>query len=527
MTAPATPSRPPGHGRAGAHGATSGAAPVEGRWGRLGALWEERPLAVVLAVAALLRLAAAFLSPGFAFHDDHFEVVEIAQRWVDGGRDWLDRTDSLRSLVYPGLHWAVFAGLEGVGVTDPQTKMLVVRLLNAAWSMLSVLFGYKIAEAIAGRERARLAGLLLAAFWLAPFSAVRDLVEVACQPPLMIALWLLVRTPEGPRRRDALVAGAWLGLAFTIRFQTLVIPATLGLVLLVSRRVVPAVLLGVGTLLSAAVLQGGSDWIGYGRPFSSFLAYLAYNSNPQNVAGYPTGPWHRYLGTLLGVLVPPTSVLLLAGVLRTARRLPLLFWPAFAFIALHSAYAGKQERFLFPILPILFVLAAIGAGELAKGVRALARRPRLVRGLWIWFWLANTVLLAVYTTNYSKRSRVAPLSWLHAQADVRGVVLETVEGSAPFVPLFYLAKTVPVYALPGSRSVEELRAEIEASPGTAPNYVVLTGEANLDARLERLRPVFPRLTPVASFDPGLVDRLLHRLNPRRNVNLAARVYRSE
>jgi hypothetical protein len=495
--------------------------------GRLHALWAEHPLAVVLAVAAVLRLAAALLSPGFAFHDDHFEVIEPAQRWVDGWRDWLGRTDSLRSLVYPGFHWAVFAGLEFLGVTDPQAKMLVVRLLNAAWSMLSVLFGYRIAEAVAGRERARVAGLLLAAFWLAPFSAVRDLVEVACQPPLMIALWLLVRTPGGPARRDALLAGAWLGLAFTIRFQTLVIPATLGLVLLASRRLAPAVLLGLGTLASAAVLQGGSDWIGYGRPFSSFLAYLAYNSDPQNVAGYPTGPWHRYLGTLLGVLVPPTSVLLLAGVLRTARRLPLLFWPAFAFVALHSAYAGKQERFLFPVLPLLFVLAAIGAGELARDVRALARRPRLVRGLWVWFWVANTIALTVYTTNYSKRSRVAPLSWLHAQADLRGVVLETVEGRAPFVPLFYLGKPVPVYPLPRSRSVDELRAEIAAAPGAPPNYVVLTGEADLDARLERLRPVFPRLTPVASFQPGVVDRILHRLNPRRNVNLPAHVYRSE
>jgi hypothetical protein len=494
---------------------------------RLGAWWEEHPLAVTLAVAGGLRLAAAFLSPGFAFHDDHFEVVEVAQRWVDGASDWLGRSDSLRSLVYPGFHWAVFAGLERLGLTDPQAKMVVVRLLNAAWSMLSVLFGYRIAERVAGRERARVAGLLLAAFWLAPFSAVRDLVEVACQPPLMIALWLLVRAPAGPRSRDAFLAGIWLGVAFTIRFQTLVVPLTLGLVLLLRRRVVPAALVGIGTLVSAAILQGGSDWIGYGRPFSSFLAYLDFNSNPQNVAGFPNGPWYRYMLTLVGVLVPPTSLLLLAGVLRTARRLPLLFWPAFAFVALHSAYPGKQERFLFPVLPLLLVLAAIGVGELATRVTAFAARPRLVRGLWTWFWIANAILLAVYTANYSKRTRIAPLSWLHAQADVRGVVLETTETRAPFVPLFYLGKAVPVYALPRSRSVDALRAEIDAAAGAPPNYVVLTGEADLDARIRRLETAFPRLTPVAHFDPGVVDWLLHRMNPRHNVNLTARVYRSE
>lgn len=504
----------------------AGSSPLGAAWRRLGAWWAERPLAVVVAVAAALRLAAAFLSPGFAFHDDHFEVIEVAQGWVDGARDWLGRTDSLRSLVYPGLHWAVFAGLERLGITDPQAKMLVVRLLNGAWSMLSVVFGYRIAEAVAGRERARVAGLLLAAFWLAPFSAVRDLVETACQPPLMIALWLLVRGANGPRRRDALLAGLWLGVAFTIRFQTLVIPGTLGLVLLLQRRVAPAVLLGLGTALSAAVLQGGSDWLGYGRPFSSFLAYLAFNSDPRNVAGFPTGPWHRYLGTLLGVLVPPTSLLLLAGVLRTARGLPLLFWPAFAFIALHSAYRGKQERFLFPVLPLLLVLAVVGAKELAERFRPLVQRPRLVRGLWAWFWIANAVLLAAYTTSYSKRTRVAPLSYLHRQADVAAVVLETSEADAPYVPIFYLGKPLPVFHLPRGKSVEALRAELEGS-GARPNYVVMTGEKDLDARLERLRPVFPRLARVSSFGPGAVDWLLHRMNPRRNVNLTAHVYRAE
>ena len=491
---------------------------------RLAAWWEERPLTVTLIVAAGLRLAAAWLSPGFAFHDDHFEVVEIAQRWVDGGRDWLGSSDSLRSLVYPGLHWALFSALERLGLTDPQTKMLVVRLLNAAWSLLSVLFGYRIAEAVAGRARARVAGLLLAAFWLAPFSAVRDLVEVACQPPIVIALWLLVRAPGGPRGRDALLAGIWLGAAFTIRFQTLVIPGTLGLVLLLRRRIAPAALLGVGTVLSATILQGGSDWIGYGRPFSSFLAYLHFNSDPRMIGTFPTGPWYRYLETLTGVLVPPTSLLLLFGVLWTARRHALLFWPVFAFLALHSVYPGKQERFLFPVLPPLLVLAAIGSHELAVHLRVLATRPRLVRGLWAWFWVANTLLLAAYTTNYSKRSRIAPLSWLHDRPDVRGVVLETSEAKPPYVPLFYLGKPVPVFELPQGKSVDALRMELGAA---RPNYVVLTGERDLDARVARLRPLFPQLDRVASFSPGVVDWLLHRMNPRHNVNLTAYVYRAD
>jgi len=493
---------------------------------RLGMLCRERPDVVILALAVATRLAAALLSRGFAFHDDHFEVVEVAQRWLDGHRDWLGTTESLRCLLYPGAHWVVLGLARTVGIEDPQVKMLVVRLLNAAWSMVGVIHGLRVAQAVAGAERARMAGLLLAVFWIAPFAAVHDLVEVACAPALLAALWWLVRSGEAPTPRGALLAGLWLGLAFAIRFQTATFALGIGLALLARRHWLPAFALGAGALLSAALLVGGTDWIGYGVPFSSLRAYVAYNAAPGVTAGYPTGPWYQYLLTLLGVLVPPASLLLLAGAVR-ARRHALLFWPTILFLAFHSAYPGKQERFLLPILPVVLILGAIGAAELAQEVRFLRERPRLVRGIWAWFWAANTLLLVLYTTNYSKRTRVEPLSFLRATGEARSVLVETSEPRAPYVPRFYLGSEVPVATLPATRTIEDLRAELIASGAPRPSHVVATGEPGLAARLERLRPICPAPRLLETFRPGVVDWLLHRANPRHNVNLTARVYRCE
>jgi len=493
---------------------------------RLDAAWRERPEALVLAAAVAVRLAAAFLSRGFAFHDDHFEVVEVAQRWLDGHRDWLGRTDSLRGLVYPGAHWVVLGLARALGIDDPQAKMLVVRLLDAAWSMVGVVYGLRVAQALAGRERARLAGLLLALFWIAPFASVHDLVEVACAPALLAALWWLLRGGDAPSPRQAFTAGLWLGLAFAIRYQTATFALGLGLVLLARRRVRAAVALGAGALASAALLVGGTDWLGYGVPFSSLRAYVAYNAAPGVTAGYPTGPWYQYLLTLLGVLLPPTSLLLLAGAVR-ARRHALLFWPALLFLAFHSAYPGKQERFLFPILPVVLVLGAVGAAELAQEVRFLRERPRLVRGLWSWFWVANTVLLALYTANYSKRTRVEPLSFLRSTGEARSVLVETSESRAPYVPRFYLGNEVPVAVLPASRAVDDVRAELAAAESPLPSHVVATGEPGLEARLERLRSLCAAPRLLTTIRPGAVDWLLHRANPRHNVNLTARIYRCE
>lgn len=494
----------------------------------LGRIWDERPIAVVMGLAIAVRLAAALLSRGYGMHDDHFFVVELAQRWADGHWDVSDEMVTMRSLVYPWLHAALFRGLQGLGLDDPSGKMLVVRVLHAAWSLLTVWFGYRIALAISDPRKARLAGLLLAVLWIQPFMSVRNLIEVVCQPLLMAAGWLLSREgdPAGPRRgRDAFAAGLLLGLAFVVRFQTLVLAAATALVLLALRRVRAALLLGAGVALAGALVLGGSDWLGFGRPFASLFAYLSYNSNPANVAGYPQGPWFQYLGLLAGVLIPPVSLLLLYGWARTWRTAPLLFWPALAFLAFHSAYPGKQERFILPILPMVALLGAVGWQTFAERSPFWARRPRLLRGLWAWFWGVNAVLLIPYTANYSKKSRVESLSVLHGCPDVRALVWETSEPRVTQPPLFYLRRDVPVYELPAGKSIEALRAEIAAGPA-APSHAVLMGTPGLEARLRRLEAILPGPIPELTVTPGAVDWLLHRLNPRHNVNLMAYVYRA-
>src|SRR3954466_15918992 len=105
--------------------------------------YDQNPFAWILFTAAILRLAAAILSKGYAMHDDHFLVIEPAQSWVDGSdyNYWLPTiTKGItkatgHSLLYPGLHYLLFSFLQLLGMNDPQTKMYVVRLLHAALSM--------------------------------------------------------------------------------------------------------------------------------------------------------------------------------------------------------------------------------------------------------------------------------------------------------------------------------------------------------------------------------------------------------
>ena len=80
-------------------------------------------------------------------------MIEAAGSWADGFdyNHWLpwNQGDTPRpsghSFFYVGLHYLLFVGLKPIGLGDPKTMMVVVRLLHAVWSLLVVRLGYRIA----------------------------------------------------------------------------------------------------------------------------------------------------------------------------------------------------------------------------------------------------------------------------------------------------------------------------------------------------------------------------------------------
>jgi hypothetical protein len=485
-------------------------------------LWNDRPLASIMTVAVVLRVVAAIFAKGYGMSDDHFCVIEPAQHWVDGARDWLGQSDSLRNLVYPGLHFLLFGALQKIGIFDPQVKMYVVRFLHAAFSLLTVWFGYKTVEAVSGRDAARSAGLLLAAFWLIPFMSVRNLIEFVCAPPLVIGCYYLYKDKPTLTGRSAFIAGIMFGTAFILRYQTAVVAATVGLVLLHSKKPKNAALFSAGLIAVAAILAGAVDWIAYGTPFSSFIAYVKYNS--VSAEAYTVGPWYQYILLIVGILVPPTGLLLLWGLGTTWRTYALIFWPTLAFLVLHSIYPNKQERFILPVLPFVVMLCAAGWSDFQSRSRFWNGHPNIRRGLWGWFWAVNLVLLAAFTTTYSKKTRCESLSFLYHAGDATGAVLETGESEVPLPPLFYLGKRLPLCLQPGGRPADSLKAQIDTMR-VKPNYLIMIGRSGFEERYRKMSSVFPKLVFVKEIPTSFLDNLLFRLNPRHNVNLACEVYR--
>lgn len=103
----------------------------------------------------------------------------------------------------------------------------------------------------------------------------------------------------------------------------------------------------------ALLTQGVVDYMIWKKPFAEFMSYIDYNI--ANAGVYGSDVWHMYFDLILGLLIPPLSFVLFAGYFYSWKKTPLIFWPVLFYLAFHTYFPNKQERFVMTILPLLVI----------------------------------------------------------------------------------------------------------------------------------------------------------------------------
>ncbi len=481
--------------------------------------WHEHPLASIVLLALIPRLVAVVFSKGYGMHDDHFGPIEQPFIIMNDISYWTTKTTPHgHSIVYPSIHYLLFQGFEALGIRDPQAKMYLVRFLHALYSLLIVSFGYKIAEVLSNRETAKKAGLILALFWAFPFLSVRNLIEMVCIPPLMAGFYYaLISKNNG--MRNAFIAGLWLGLAFVFRYQTLSITGTLGLVFLFRKDFKQMGLLAAGFFVTAIIIQGSADIFAWGYPFASFREYMLYNASHGN--DYTTGAWYNYSLLVLAAFIPPMSFFLLYGFFRNWRKTLLILLPVMAFFVSHSLFPNKQERFIFPVIPIILTLSVVGWEEFVQESAFWSRHRIALKSLWIWFWVLNFILLIPFSTYYSKRSRVEAMYALYGK-QIHGIVMVGGTLGTTQPPMFYSGVyPIPIYLINNDEQLAQIKSTLDTAY-ILPNYAVFFGLEDIDHRVQQIESSLGlKLTLEKRIEPSFLDDVFYRLNPRYNKNQTA------
>lgn len=511
---------------------------------------QDKPLQSVLLLAIFLRLIAAIFSKGYGMHDDHFSIIEASKSWVDGTdyNNWLPKSQidpkpDGHSFFYVGIHYLLFYLMKTIGLIVPEHQMFVIRLLHAFYSLITVVIGYRIAEKISNKNTALYVGLLLASLWFMPFLSVRNLIEVVATPVLLLGIWQIIKTQE-PNRTfiTYLMSGLIVGIAFSIRFQTLIFVGGIGLALLLEKRWQETIFFGLGALISMVLVQGLVDFIIWGRPFAELIEYINYNLTHSE--DYGTRNFWMYFQIIPGMLIPPVGVFLFIGAFIGWRRHLLIFLPTILFFTFHTLFPNKQERFIFTVIPMFVILGTIGWCEYVAKSKFWKKNNLLLKASYAVFIFINVILLSFLTVTYSKKARVETSKYLAKYQHLNSVVIEeTTRGSAQFIPVFYIGKWITVYTL-GKSSDADQRKAWEISPvgrvfreiysihyfdyqpeENMPQFVIFVGEKNITQRVEEVKRVFPKLEYETSIDPGFVDRIMYRLTPANN-NQTLHLYRT-
>lgn len=339
------------------------------------------PLLLILFFGLALR--ALFLLTPRSYHaDEIFQYLEQAHRLAFGyGVVPWEYHYGIRSWLLPMLLSGPMAAGEWLW-PGSSAYLILPRVCLCVFSLGSVVAAYALGRRLSPAHAT--AAALAAAFWpefaLFAGQALTDSIAV----PLALAAAALLR-PSCPRWKLFLV-GALLALAGVIRFQYL--PAFSVLLVISLRNRWREWCWVAGGAATALLLAAIPDLVMKRRPYGWFLENLHMNigAGQSRVYGVEGPFFYLYqLGATWAIWILPLLWLAWLG----GRRYPALLAMAATNIAVHSAIAHKEYRFILLSTMTIVILAAIGTVEAVKRYRALRYRRWVIAG---WLLAALTSL---------------------------------------------------------------------------------------------------------------------------------------
>jgi hypothetical protein len=324
-------------------------------------------------VGVVLAVLVVALERGSRHPDEIFQYLEPAHGLAFGS--WVKAWEwevGLRNWAVPGVLGGVLVLCGRLGLEHPWALATAVWLFCALLQAGGTVAFFRLVEERDGSSAALLATALYVTWggWL--LFAARSLGDSLSVAPLLGA-WLWAWRG---RARDSLHAGVWcgalLGLAFVVRYPSALFGLPIAVSLLGARRwrsLAGAVLGGTGVLLALGLLDA---WT-WGAPWHSLWKYFEFNILQRGSERFGVRPAWWYLPTLAG-MVP---LLLSWHFARGLARRELLGGSFVFYFAAMSALAHKEVRFLVPLLPLFFLLAA---GPLRDSLRRVHSR-RVLGGL--------------------------------------------------------------------------------------------------------------------------------------------------
>jgi phosphatidylinositol glycan class B len=330
-------------------------------------------LYTALFLATLVRLGIAFTDDGIYWPDEVYQSLEPAHKVVFGyGLTAWEFVEGARNWTLPGLVTALFAVANFLGLHAPAYYLGLTRVVFILMSTATAWGVWALARALgATKWPAALGAAAYALCRVSLYFSHRAMSENASALTVVLGLWLLVESAS--RRRRALGA-SFLGAAVLLRLQCGLF-CVIALVWQLARRRPRHAAETAGVLVAWGVLFGWFDHLAwsqapgarFGGWFHSALKYIDFNLVHGGAAAWGVSARDYYVLTLQTALPLLWSWGVVAGLL-SLRKDVFVFTSALAFFVAHSLIPHKELRFMLPVLPLFFALAASGLSSLPAGL---------------------------------------------------------------------------------------------------------------------------------------------------------------
>ena len=341
-------------------------------------------LIAIFVIALLLRVGVAIHFPSIEWGDEIFNSLEPAHHLAYGyGVVVWEWRLGIRSWVFPAFLAGVMRATDWMG-PGSAGYLRAIAIVLSLLSLTTVWFGYAWAKRAGGYAAAMIAAGACATWYELVYFAPKALNDVVAANLLLPGLYLGMYSEALPEKKRLFLAGLFCGLAVSLRMY--LAPAVLFAVLYFchtnwKRRTLPTFL----GLLLPIVSFGLVDAITWSYPFQSFLGFFwvvvvkgqSFFSRGIGYSFVPD-PWYWYLW-VLAIHFLPLFALALLGI----RRSPFLGWLALTIVATLSVLPHKEYRYMYPVMPIVITLAALGLVEFAEDFNRWAKIPLSPRAIMV------------------------------------------------------------------------------------------------------------------------------------------------
>lgn len=452
-----------------------------------------------------LRLITAYFVYGPQALDDYKHGVIPAYELFKG------LSTSLPDYRSPLLNWVLSAWLHIGSFLGMESGLSQVRWMYALLGVISlsaIIGAYLYAKNYPNERFGKIFVYFCSLHALMPFVGTRAFGESVALGLVLLGLGIIEQARHSERKRDGLI-GFWiLGLAVLFRFHVGLIYVPLLLIFLIERNWRLAMWGGVAGVITL-VQQIGIDLLAGKPALGTLTVYLAENQG--GGAKYGVMPWYNTWLLVLALAFVPFSLVFVPKLKQMWLRHWRVVVPFLIFVTAHSLAAHKEERFMYPIVGIVFlILSDLWASQFDSGWVRRFFAPIVLT--------LNFIALPLACLNNTQVGEIEPLAIPESRFErILYLDAESLVSQSRIKEYFLRPpsriKKVETEQINSFLIDDELRADPQWQA-----LVLVTSQERFQPYLESLEKLETELAQCGRVQAAssLIDSLIYRMNPKHN-----------